>query len=664
MTGRRRIASCLVASLLSSLLAAPAPAQPQQPPVPQPPFPQRPLPQQPLPQFPQGPQQPQPQKPSLPERPTLTVQAAPTFTGAALLPGSRFVLFSAAQIETVEGLCTDPSGNNVCRLLAPAYKATLNGQAASVCRLAGADLTCTLPATIAVGDGQTVTVTLAKTAVQVGGAAATTSKSFTAYQCAPAIAGITASGNAFTLAGTGLQPALAAFTRTLHVSETAQGQPIAQIPATIGASTATSFVATLDHPNLSKKILRFQLDMSCPGWSAATSNVVLRDSTPNGGPFGQTRSTNREFRMPGALDTNAALDASSTAQVWAPGANTPASNVHIVVGNGSYTFQTFLVNRGAAIANLSLEFTTSGPLALGSIYGNVQLPAVRQLANINTTIPFTCSVTTAARYRCEVPSFPAGASVLWQVMMPFFATGAGSATGGVSLRTFGPTATDQFSSLPLTIDYDAANTADRAVSPLTFTSAVVPGTDYTKAQFAALTGHVVRATLTNKGPATLNPPLQIGVTVQSPSGAAGEWRIDPGSPLPAGCTNDTPLGAFLFFRCSVSSPLGANQTFAFDLPVKLSGGRKLTPPPPQSFIAWPPCGAACIPKGLEVRVSLMSFGTPLLDPDRSNDFSPRIAGPNGELLTNPRQAVTICPTSWTVSEQTPSGEFNKLRCGP
>ena len=41
-----------------------------------------------------------------------------------------------------------------------------------------------------------------------------------------------------------------------------------------------------------------------------------------------------------------------------------------------------------------------------------------------------------------------------------------------------------------------------------------------------------------------------------------------------------------------------------------------------------------------------------------------MTGRRVELLNGPRQAVTICPTSWTVSEQTQSGEFNKLRCGP
>ena len=651
MTGRR-VASCLIAGLLSLLLAVSVPAQPQQPPVPpvpQQPFPQRPLPQQPLPQFPQ-PQQPQPQRPTMPERPTLTVQAAPTFTGAALLPGSRFILFGATQIETVEGFCTDPSGNNVCRLLAPAYKATLNGQTANLCRLAGADLTCTLPAAIVVSDGQTVTVTLSKTAAQPGGTAATTSRSFTAYQCAPAIAGITASGNVFTLTGTGLQPALAAFARTLTVSESAQGQIIGRIPSTITSSAPATLVITLDHPNLSKKILRFQIDMACPGWSAATSNVVLRDSTPQGGPFGGGKSTNREFRMPGALDTNAALDASSTPQVWAPGASAPASNVHILIGNGSYAYQTFLVNRGAAIANLVLEFTTSGPLSLGLGDGSSRPPALRQLGNFNVTIPLSCSVMTAARFRCEVPAFPQGASTLWQVLMDFFATGKASATGSMTFHTSGATATDQVAALPLTIDYDAANTADRAVASPTFTSAVVPGTNYTKMEFAALTD-VVRASFTNQGPATLNLPIQIGVTVQSPRNAPGQWAVQPGSPLPAGCTND-PFGeGFLFFRCSASGSVAPNQTVSFDLPVKLTSVRKMLPAPPQGFSFWPPCGSDCIPKVLEVSASFLQRGAPALDPDRTNDHTPL-------------KTVTICGTSWTVSEPAQNGEFTKLRCGP
>ena len=57
---------------------------------------------------------------------------------------------------------------------------------------------------------------------------------------------------------------------------------------------------------------------------------------------------------------------------------------------------------------------------------------------------------------------------------------------------------------------------------------------------------------------------------------------------------DAPLGAFLFFRCLPSGPLAANQTVTFDLPVRLTNVRKLTPPPPQGFTFWPACGAACI----------------------------------------------------------------------
>jgi hypothetical protein len=250
-----------------------------------------------------------------------------------------------------------------------------------------------------------------------------------------------------------------------------------------------------------------------------------------------------------------------------------------------------------------------------------------------------------------VPSFPAGASVPWQVMMPFFATGGAAATGSVSFHTFGPTATDQFASLPLTIDYDAANTADRAVAPLTFTSAVVSGTNYTRTEFAALTGHVVHASFTNKGPATLNLPIQIGITVQSPRNAPGQWAVQPGSPLPAGCTNDPFGDGFLFFRCSAPGSVAPNQTVTFDLPVLLTSVRKMLPAPPQGFSHWPPCGSDCIPKVLEVSASFLQSGAPPLDPDRTNDRTPL-------------KPVTVCPTSWTVSEQTQNGEFNKLRCGP
>jgi hypothetical protein len=642
----RRLA--LVASSLFVLLTVSASAQPQQPPPIQP-FPQKPIPQQPLPQFPQ-PQQPQPQRPVMPERPTLTIADSPTFAGAALLPGRQFVLFGVAKIETVQGLCSDPSGNNVCLLLAPAYVARVNAQAATVCRLAGATLTCTLPSEIAVKDGDTVTVTLGKAVNPIGQPPAATSRTFTAYHCGATITGITASGSAFTLAGTGLVPALPAFTRTLTVSETAQGQLIGRIPSTVTSSAPTALGVTLTHPNLSKKILRFQIDSTCPGWSAANSTIVLRDTTPQGGPSLGGKSSHLEFRMPGAADTNAALDASGTPQVWAPGASAPASDVHIVVGNSSYAYQTFLVNRGAAISNLVLEFTTSGPLSLGSGDGSSRPPALRQLGNFNVTIPISCSVTTATRFRCEVPSFPQSNDV-WQVLMDFFATGTASATGSMTFHTFGQTATDQFAALPLTIDYDAANTADRAVTQPTFTSAVVPGTNYTRTEFAALTGNVVRASFTNKGPATLNLPVQIGVTVQSPRNAPGQWAVQPGSPLPAGCTNDAFGDGFLFFRCSASGSVGVNQTVSFDLPVKLTSVRKMLPAPPQGFSFWPPCGADCIPRVLEVSASFLQRGAPALDPDRTNDRTPL-------------KTVTICGTSWTVSEPAQNGEFTKLRCGP
>ena len=654
---QRPLAAGLLAALLCLLLAAPAPAQPQQPPLPQPPLPQTPQPRQPLPQIPQQ-QQPHPQMPSMPQRPT--VEAAPTFAGAALHPGSRFVLFSVAGIQTVQGFCSDPDGNHVCLLLAQGFAAKLNGQTATVCRLAGADLTCTLPSLITLKDGDTVTVSLGKAAA-VGQAPAATSRSFTAFGCAASLTGVTNSGNAFTLAGTGLVPALPAFTRTLRVSEEAQGQIIARIPSTITSSSPTALGVTLDQPTLSRKILRFQLDTTCPGWSVTDSTIVLRDATPQGGPSQTGKTTHVNFRMPGASDTNAALDASSTPQVWAPGATAPAANVPIVVGNSSYAYQTFLVNRGTAIANLSVEFTTTGPLALGFNDGTARLPVIRKLGDFNATIPLSCSVRTPARFRCEVPAFPQS-SDLWQVLMDFFSTGTAAANGSITFHTFGPTATDQFESLPLTIVYDAANTADRALAPLTFTSAVVAGTNYTRADMTALAGAVVRASVINKGPATLNLPIQIGVTVQSPKGATGEWQPVPGAPLPAGCTNDPFGSGFLFFRCSLAAGLAANQTVTIDLPIKLGNTRLLNPPRAVTF--WPACAATCLPKGLEVSVSFLSANTPALDPDRRNDRSPAIAGPDGAVLTNPMEAVTICPTTWTVSEPTQNGEFAKLRCGP
>ena len=325
----------------------------------------------------------------MPQRPVLTAPDPPTFAGAALLPGRQFVLFNVAKIETVQGLCTDPGGNNVCLLLSPAYVARVNAQTATVCRLAGVTLTCTLPAAIAFKDGDQVTVTLGKAVNPIGQPPAATSRTFTAYQLRRAsIAGITASGNVFTLAGTGLVPALPAFTRALTVFEYAQGQMIGRIPSTITSSTPTALGVTLTHPNLSKKILRFQIDTTCPGWTATNSIIVLRDSTPQGGPGVGGKSTSAEFRMPGAARHQRRPRRQRHAQVWAPGAPlAPASKVHIVVGNARTRYQNFLVNHGAAIANLVLEFTTSGPLSLGLGDGNSRAPVLRQYDNFDVTIP-------------------------------------------------------------------------------------------------------------------------------------------------------------------------------------------------------------------------------------------------------------------------------------
>jgi hypothetical protein len=664
MTGRR-VASCLIGGLLSLLLVVSVPAQPQQPPVPpvpQQPFPQKPLPQQPLPKFPQQPQQPQPQRPTMPQRPTLTVQAAPTFTGAALLPGSRFILFGATQIETVEGFCTDPSGDNVCRLLAPAYKATLNGQAANVCRLAGADLTCTLPAAVTVSDGQTVTVTLSKAAAQPGGTAPTTSRSFTAYQCAPAIAGITASGNTFTVTGTGLQPPVAAFTRTLTVSETAQGQLIGRIPATIASSAPTTLSVTLDHPNLSKKILRFQIDMACPGWSAATSNVVLRDSTPSGGPFGGGKSTNREFRMPGALDTNSAL-VSDAAMVWAPGAAQPSATVTAVVGQANdYAFQTFLRNGGTApIANVSLEMTTTGSLVLGSPL-SLTLPQLRQLGNESNKLPFSCSIRTPGRYLCEVPAFPVNPNALWQLLVDFSPTGTVASTGTVTLHAFGPTLTNQFVPITVPVAFDAANTADRAIAPLSMTSGVVPGTDYVGAAFPNLL-HTVRASLVNNGPATMTGPSDLLIFIGNPQGATSEWRVETTS-MPAGCQ---PFGTadhlqYLSLQCTPTGPLAPGQALNIDVQVKLTQSGA-------PGAGWPSCAPGCIPTTLAVNAVVAKSAqikfTPPLDPDyRNNRYPPFGMTPAGDPAPGTNQSLALCATSWTVSEPKSNGRFEKLRCGP
>ena len=161
----------------------------------------------------------------------------------------------------------------------------------------------------------------------------------------------------------------------------------------------------------------------------------------------------------------------------------------------------------------------------------------------------------------------------------------------------------------------------------------------------------MHASFINKGPATVNAPdpdQGDGAVAEERTGAVGRR---------AGLAAAGRLHARPVRRRLPVLPLlrlgfgGVNQTVSFDLPVKLTTVRKMLPAPPQGFSCWPPCGADCIPKVLEVSAAFLQSGTPLLDPDRTN---------NRTIL----KPVTLCGTNWTVSEPAQDGEFTKLRCGP
>lgn len=574
----------------------------------------------------------------------------PSFTGAAIKTPSQFILYSPANIQTVQGLCSDATGNNVCLLLSSDYTVTLNGTTATQSRLVAGNLICTLPAPMAFTDGQAVTVSLTKPSQ--GGVG--TTRSFTAFQCTPNLTAISNSGNTFTLTGTGLEPALPAFTRKLTVFEFAQGTPIATIPSTITSSSKTKLVVTLTHPNLARKILQFHLDTTAPGWGDAVSTVVLRDATTAGGPDTNGRTASREFRMTGALDTNAALDAGGTPDLWAPGATAPASGIPVFVG-GDFTYETFPVNRGAAISNLTLELTTTGPLALGYLNASGALPLIRKLTDITTKLALTYATTNDNKYTCTIPSIPEGTDP-WQLLMPFHATGTANATGTILLRTSGPTATEQDVTLPVTIQYDPTKLADCTVSPSTFTSTVTAGTDYTRSDFGALT-HVLHVSFKNHGPSALDPGCIMVVTVQSPPAASVAWRVMAGSPVAPEVHFNASLGPIINVTCTTSAPVGIDQTATFDIPIRLTDVL--------GSANFPACTASCLPTSLEVSAKLVAASKIDVNPgDNASPVQGTVSRDAQGRTIGLMQSVKLCAGSWAPSAPTATGEFTKLRCGP
>ena len=603
-----------------------------------------------------------PLQPMLPSQPILQVNPLPLpprpgFEFAAIsesaLANAVLELHGVTNIEEVSGLCSDPSGNHVCRLLKEGYFAEAAGVTAQLCRISsGAPtllLTCRLSGSLNPANGSAVTVRLGRAGLPVVSTAIT----YTAYRCAPEISQITRNGNQFTLTGNDLLPPMPGVTRAIVVQEFAQGEPIATLPTSNAADISGGVRIIVEHPNLTNKILRFAITMSkCIGHRTATSRVVL--TLP-----GQTQPSTQsgsaaEFRMPGASDANAALDVGGSGRFYDSGNNQTAQPFHIRIGE-SDMLEFSPVNRGAAITNVTIDFSATGPISLGNINpGTDGLAGLEMfvLGNFQNRLNLSCSTHAVRRYICVIANVPAGSGP-YQLRIPVRGTGTAGGLAAVDFSAYGGGLTLQQRHVVINAQLDAANTADRAVTALSGVSGIVPGTSYTKSAFAQVQGHTARFTVANNGPAVLVPPVRASLTFTALPGDRFGWQYEIGA-LPAGCAMLQP--GIPTVTCTMDQALAAGQTQEYLIPFTLRNHITVDgstyPGFPNTVSVWPSCAPGCVPAYVGLMARITAAG-PSLETNDTNNSIP--AGPGS-------QAMPICAGGWQAVDPTSDGNFQRIRC--
>jgi hypothetical protein len=202
---------------------------------------------------------------------------------------------------------------------------------------------------------------------------------------------------------------------------------------------------------------------------------------------------------------------------------------------------------------------------------------------------------------------------------------------------------------------DAANTADRAVTALSATTGIVPGTAYTKAQLSQVQGHTARFAIANNGPAALLPPIQASLTFSALPGDRFGWQFQLGA-LPSGCAMLQP--GIPTVTCTINEPLAAGQQREYLVPFALMGHITVDgstyPGFPNTTSVWPPCAPGCVPNYVALRASINAAG-PSLETNSANNSIPVGTG---------RQAFVICAGTWQAIDPTADGNFQRIRCTP
>jgi hypothetical protein len=425
--------------------------------------------------------------------------------------------------------------------------------------------------------------------------------------------------------------------------------------------TPDGLQVTLDHPDLSRKILSFRVTMrGCRG-TPDPSGVQVLFEEGRANPAFDKSSHWAEFRMPGARDDNSALDISAPLRVAGQsGLTEPA------IGR-SYTLNAQLYNRGPPIPDVTIEVTASGQIQLGTT-GMHNVPGVWPTLTENNEIGLTCPTLTPQRYVCRLPSYPGGMPAR-TLQVGFTPVGSSSGAGSITLQAYGPTLTRQYNSVTLPVTFDAASTADRAITALGWSPAVPAGRDLSRSEFMSLPAHRAEVTVTNRGPAAISG-WEVAVEVGSTPAPYGLfWQMAAGDTLPAGCAPASLQDANqsrsrIIVRCGMPQELPAGASVSFSIPVRIVD----VVPAVNAAPDWPRCPdqtMGCYPPGLALIASFSRKGAPDLDPDRLNDTFPRteINASNQSLFTRPIEA-RVCGGSWSLNGVTPRGSFASLRCNP